>query len=138
MPDFVARFADWWAAPDPATVDSVLAEDIVLKQPMMPAARGIDAARKSFGDLFDAIPDLRATVHDWAVNGDHVFIEFTLDGTTSGHPISWDAVDRFTVGDDGLGHERISYFDPSAIAVQSLHPSRWATIAKLIGSRLRH
>ncbi len=137
MPDFVARFATWWAAPDPGTVHNVLAEDIVLKQPMMPTARGLDAAKRSFAGLFAAIPDLRATVHRWAEHGEHVFIEFTLHGTTGGRPISWDAIDRFTVGPDDLGHERVSYFDPSTIAVAGFHPARWPAIAKLVGARMR-
>jgi ketosteroid isomerase-like protein len=137
MPDFVARFARWWSDPDPATVGDVLAPDIVLRQPMMPTARGLDAARRSFASLFSAIPDLRATVHTWAENGELVFIEFTLHGTTGGRPIEWRAIDRFTVGEDGLGHERVSYFDPAPIALAGLHPARWPTIARLIGARLR-
>jgi len=137
LPEFATRFARWWAAPDPATLDELLAPDVVLVQPMMPTAHGLDAAKASFSRLFEAIPDLHATVHAAAQNGNLVFIDFTLQGTAGGRPIEWRAIDRFTLGDDDLARERVSRFDPFPLVAAGLHPAAWPTMAKLIGARLK-
>jgi hypothetical protein len=38
-------------------------------------------------------------------------IHITLSGSAGGSPISWRAIDRISIGADGLATERVSYFD---------------------------
>jgi hypothetical protein len=64
-----------------------------------------------------------------------VLIEFTLSGTAGGGPISWHAVDRFVLGEDGLATERISYFDSMPIVLTvARRPRAWPGFLR---SRLR-
>lgn len=123
--DFVERFATAWGRSDIDLLLGLLAEDVVLTQPIMPTTRGRDAARKSFARLFRVAPDLQATVHRWAADGDVVFIEFTLAASYGGREVSWPAVDRFVLR-DGLAAERISYFDPLPLGIKlATNPRGW-------------
>lgn len=128
--DFVERFAAWWRQPDLARTDLLLADEVRLVQPLVPPSEGRGAAIREFERLFALIPDLRATVHRWAADGDIVFIEFTLHGTLGGKPLSWGAVDRFLLR-DGLAVERVAYFDSAPLAVQlALRPRSWPQVAR--------
>jgi hypothetical protein len=74
-------------------------------------------------------------VHRWGATADGVLIEFTQSGTVGGRPVSWDAVDRFVVGEDGLATERVSYFDSAPIALTvARRPRAWPAFLR---SRLR-
>ncbi len=67
-------------------------------------------------------------MHDSSVDGNLVFIHFTLSATYGGRPISWDAVDRFVLREDGLAAERVSFFDSQPLVLQMLsRPARLAT-----------
>jgi hypothetical protein len=113
---------------------ALLADDVVLIQPMMPVTVGKAESRKEFSRLFGLIPDLHATVHRWAAHEQVVFIEFTLIGTLGGREVSWPAVDRFLMH-DGLVAERVSYFDPLPLGVHVLkRPRAWG---RLLRSRFR-
>ena len=133
--DFAARFADYWQAPTPEGLDTILAEHVRLVAPMTPVTETLAAGRGAFAALFELIPDLTAEVHRWGATADGVLIEFTLSGTAGGRPIAWDAVDRFVIGADGLATERISYFDSAPIALTALRrPRAWPAFVR---SRLR-
>ena len=68
---------------------------------------------------------------NFAVERNVVFIHFTLTGTYGGRAISWDAVDRFVLRDDGLATERVSFFDSQLLALQMLlRPRGWVQIAR--------
>jgi SnoaL-like domain len=133
--DFAARFAEYWSAPTPERLDMVLADRVRLLAPMVPATDTLEEGRRAFAALFALIPDLKGEVHRWGATADGVLIEFTLSGTTGGAPISWHAVDRFVLGDDGLATERVSYFDSAPIALAvARRPRAWPAFAR---SRLR-
>jgi steroid delta-isomerase-like uncharacterized protein len=132
--EFVERFASAWATSDLEALMALLADDVVLIQPMMPATVGKAQSREEFSRLFALIPDLHATVHRWAARGQVVFIEFTLTGTLGGRELSWPAVDRFLIR-DGLAAERVSYFDPLPLGVHALRrPRAWG---RLLRARFR-
>lgn len=133
--DFAERFASFWSAPSPRRLDQLLAEDVLLVAPLTPTTRTLADGRRAFAGLLALAPDLTAEVHRWAATADGVLIEFTLSGNAAGTPISWDAVDRIVVRDDGLASARISYFD-SAPLVRALarHPRSWP---RFLRSRLR-
>ena len=86
--EFVDRFESAWATSDPDRLAALLADDVVLIQPMMPVSVGKAAARESFARLLRMIPDLHVVVHEWAARDDVVLIEFTLTGTFGGREVS--------------------------------------------------
>ena len=65
-------------------------------------------------------------MHRWGATEDGVLIEFTLSGNAGGGPISWTAVNRFTIGEDGLATERVNYFDSTPVALTAARrPRTW-------------
>lgn len=133
--DFVRRFAEYWRAPTPEGLGTVLAERVRLVAPMTPTTQTLAEGRSAFAELFELIGGLTAEVHRWGVTGDGVLIEFTLSGSAGGKPISWTAVDRFVLGEDGLATERVSYFDSLPIAAAAAtRPRAWPA---LLRNRLR-
>lgn len=133
--DFARRFAEFWRRPAPERLDILLADRVRLVAPMMPTTHTLAEGRRVFAELFGLIPDLTGEVHRWGATPDGVLIEFTLSGTAGGKPISWHAVDRIVLGEDGLATERISYFDPTPIALTvARRPSTWPAFVR---SRLR-
>lgn len=129
--DFVERFTEFWRAPTPERLDTVLAPDTRLSAPMVPTTFGLAAGRQVFADLFELIPDMTAEVHRWGATSDGVLIEFTVHGTAGGSPVSWPSVDRFVLNEDGLATERFTYFDslPLALTV-ARRPRTWPGFAR--------
>jgi len=136
--DFAARFADFWRAPKPDRLSLVLADRVRLVAPMTPVTETLAEGKRAFAGLFGMIPDLTGEVHRWGATVDGALIEFTLSGTAGGKPISWRAVDRFVIGEDGLAGERVSYFDsmPIALAVAT-RPRGWPAFLRSRLSGLR-
>ena len=129
--DFVERFARWWSAPDPDSLGELLADDVRLVQPIAPDTHTLADGIEAFRRLFRFLPDLTGQVHDSAVDGSLVFIHFTLSATYGGRPISWDAVDRFVLREDGLASERVSFFDSQPLAAQMLmRPRGWTQLIR--------
>jgi hypothetical protein len=134
--DFAERFAGFWRAPAPERLDALLAPDVRLVAPMTPTTHGLAEGKRAFATILELVPDLTADVHAWGPTGYGLLIEFTLAGTAAGRvPVSWDAVDRIVLREDGLATERVSYFDPLPLALRlARHPSTWPAFAR---SRLR-
>ena len=123
--DFVRRFEAAWAESNADAIVDVLADEVVLRQPLMPEITGRAAAHEVFTRLFRSFPGLTATVHRWAVDGDVIYIDFTLHGELGGRMLSWPAIDRFVVR-DGLAVERVSYFDGGRLLLEILkRPRAW-------------
>jgi ketosteroid isomerase-like protein len=108
---FVEGFRRFWSAPSLDGFAALLAPDVRLVQPLAPTMRGLDEVRRGFQPVFAWMPDLRGIVDRWGAAGNVVFIEFRLRGTIGGKPFEWPVVDRFTLRQDGLATERVSYFD---------------------------
>ena len=136
--DFTRRFADFWSAPAPGLLGTILAEDVRLVAPMTPTTHSLAEGKRAFARTFELIPDLTAEVHRWGATEHGVLIEFTLSGSAGGSPISWRAVDRFTIGEDGLATERVSYFDTMPlIGAVARRPRAWpAFLRSLTGRRV--
>jgi ketosteroid isomerase-like protein len=131
---FVERFAQAWARSSAEALAALLRDDIVLRQPVLPDVAGKAAAIEAFRKLFRAFPGLTATVHDWAAQGDVVFIHFTLRAEFGGRPLRWPAVDRFVLR-DGMAAERVSYFDGGKLLLEILkRPRGWR---RLLSSGVR-
>lgn len=133
--DFASRFADYWRAPTPAGLSLVLAERVRLIAPMTPTTETLAEGRRVFAGLLELVPDLTGEMHRWGATDDGVLIEFTLSGSTGGKPISWHAVDRFVIDENGLATERVNYFDSMPVALAAAtRPRAWPAFLR---SRLR-
>jgi SnoaL-like domain len=133
--DFARRFADFWSAPSPQRLATVLADPVRLVAPLTPTTHTLAEGERTFANLLTLIPDMTAEVHGWGATGEGILIEFTAGGTVSGAPISWRAVDRIAIGDDGLATERVSYFDSMPLlAAVARRPRTWPAFVR---SRLR-
>jgi SnoaL-like domain len=135
--DFVRRFAEFWTSPSPDRLAMLLADDVRLVAPMTPVTHTLADGERAFSAIFDLIPDLTAEVHDWGATDSGVLIDFTLSGSAGGAPISWRAVDRIEIGEDGLASERVSYFDPlPLILAVARRPRLWpAFVRSRLGGR---
>jgi hypothetical protein len=130
--DFAERFAAYWQAPSLAGLDALLATDVYLRAPMTPTTHDLAEGKRAFATLLRLIPDLTGVVHRWGPTEDGLLIEFTLSGTISGVELSWDAVDRIVLREDGLATARISYFDSAVLLrTAAFHPRTWLTLLRL-------
>ena len=130
--EFVERFAVAWADPSPERLLELAHPGVVLVQPAMRRIEGREQARRSWTELFALWPDLRAEVDRWSATGDYVFIDFRLRATVARRPFEWPAVDRILL-EDGLVRERVSYFDPLPLMLESLkRPSRLPAMLRLM------
>ena len=110
--DFVARFTEFWRAPDPEALPRLLSDDVHLEAPATPTTDGMAAAKEVFANLIAVLPDIHADVQRWGSHEAGVFIEFTLRATVGAGEVAIPAVDVMLIGADGLATQRISYFDP--------------------------
>ncbi|MET0559091.1 MAG: nuclear transport factor 2 family protein [Solirubrobacterales bacterium] len=133
--DFAARFAAYWRAPSVAGLDALLAPDVRLVAPLTRTSEGLAEGKRAFAAILALVPDLTAEVHRWGPTEDGVLIDFTLSGSVGGTAVSWPAIDRIVLGEDGLARERVSRFDslPLVLAV-ARSPRAWLPFAR---SRLR-
>ncbi|MGH2853182.1 MAG: nuclear transport factor 2 family protein [Solirubrobacteraceae bacterium] len=137
--DFVRRFAEFWRAPVPERLDTVLAPAARLSAPMVPTTYGLEAGKRAFAELFELISEMTAEVHRWGATSDGVLIEFTVRGTAGGSPISWQSVDRFVLDENGLATERFTYFDslPLVLAL-ARRPRAWPGFTRSRIKQMRH
>jgi ketosteroid isomerase-like protein len=125
LAEFVAGFSDFWRSPTPERLGELLADDVVLTQPLSAPMRGLAAAQAEFGRILAWLPDLRAEVDAWSGTGDTVFIEFRLRARIGGRPTEWPAVDRFRLR-GAKAVERVSYFDGLPLVRRVLgRPRAW-------------
>jgi hypothetical protein len=130
--DFAARFAAYWQSPSPDGLDTLLAPDVLLQAPMTPTTRTLADGKRAFAALLRVVPDLEAVVRRWGPTEDGLLIEFTLSGTAAGKALSWDAVDRIVLREDGLATARISYFDSGPLLrTLALRPRAWPGFIRL-------
>ncbi|MFL6090260.1 MAG: nuclear transport factor 2 family protein [Aeromicrobium sp.] len=113
--DFVRRFSEFWSSPLPERLHMVLSPNVVLVSPMTQPTTTLEDAKTGWANLLARIPDLANEVHRWGASDDGVFIEFTLSGTVGDERVSWQVVDRFILGADGLATERVAYYDPTPV-----------------------
>ncbi len=132
---FVERFRGYWRAPSVEGLEALLAPDVRLVAPMTPTTHTLAEGKRAFATILALTPDLTAEVQRWGATEDGILIEFTLSGSVAGVPVSWPAVDRIVLRDDGLAAERVSYFDTAPLVLTALrHPRTWPTFLR---SRLR-
>lgn len=150
---FVDRFAAGWAQPHSRAWDGIVADDVLLEQPLLPTRRGRGALAEEYGRLLRLLPDLHGEVTGWGTvaardtTGDNatfiVDIHLTLRGTLGGArgcPFVLSLIDRCTVT-DGLLTARRSYFDPiPLVKLAARSPGAWRAwwssgVGPLLGRR---
>lgn len=128
--EFAARFAQAWSKPTPEGLVAILHDDVVLYQPHQPPIRGKAAALKELGRLLHHLPGLHGEVDRASGANGVVFIEWRMILPDGGKGVRLPAVDRFFV-QDGLGRERVVYFDQLALMAALLrHPRLLARFAR--------
>lgn len=82
--DVVRKLEEAWAANDLATVDELLAPDLVSHDapPGMPPGR--EGARAAHQMAMTSFPDRRMTIEDVVGDGDRVAVRTTIRGTNTG------------------------------------------------------
>lgn len=122
---FHERFAQAWADPGPESLVALLHEDVVLRQPHLPAIHGRAAAHAEFQRLFRWLPGLRSEVACAREDAAVCFIEHALVIPVGARELRLPCVDRFLLH-EGLARERMVYFDVLRLARLVLcHPRLW-------------
>jgi hypothetical protein len=109
---FVERFGAAWGAGAEGLrgFEALVTPDVLLVQPLLPTARGLDGFRAQFDALFQALPDLRGEVLRWGATADGALIELALRGTLGGRAVELVTCDRIVLR-DGLLAERHARMD---------------------------
>jgi len=137
---FVEHFRAGWAGGAetlvPLFLPDLLDPEVVMTQPLLPAARGHDGFRAFFDVLFGAIPDLHGEVLDWRPTDDGVEIDFVLFGTLGGLPVELPTTDRIVLR-GGRVLERHARMSPRSLAVTVARRPRAALRLVLAALRRR-
>lgn len=122
---FTARFTRAWAEPTAEGLVALLHENVVLRQPHLPPIHGKQAAHAEFTRLFAWLPGTYSEVTHAQETRDSAWIEHVLHLPAGNGFIRLPTVDRFQLR-DGLGLERVAYFDQARLMVGVLrHPGLW-------------
>ncbi|MGB6208433.1 nuclear transport factor 2 family protein [Mycobacterium sp.] len=128
---FVQQFREVWAAPTVERLDAVTHPDVCYLQPLHPPVHGREQAGVYWRRIFTLVPDLHIDVVDWAVSADDmVYIEFRINGTLGGKPISWPAVDRCELDEAGRVRRRTLYCDSLPMVRAVLRPRGLAALLR--------
>jgi len=73
--DFARRFAEYWRAPTPDGLATVLADRVRLVAPMTPTTHTLAEGKRAFASLFELIAEMTAEVHRWSATEDGVLID---------------------------------------------------------------
>jgi steroid delta-isomerase-like uncharacterized protein len=107
-----------WEKGDPAAIDELVADDILLRDPMT-NARGIDTIRERVAEANKAFTDVTITIHEVIVAGNRVVVRHTWRaqqvGTFLGVPatnriIKCEVVELLQI-EHGKVVENLSFFD---------------------------
>jgi steroid delta-isomerase-like uncharacterized protein len=108
--DFVRRFAEFWANPDPALIPELVAPDVSAQFPGVEGrVSGVDAYQEQIARALSAVPDLRLEVLDHLAEGDRVLIEWRGRCTIGGETVELEGVDGFRVRDGRVVDARVVY-----------------------------
>ncbi|MGH3585864.1 MAG: nuclear transport factor 2 family protein [Pseudonocardia sp.] len=122
----LAAFARGWDAPEPHAWDTLMAEDVVLNQPLTQPG----TTRRTWHDeaqrIVTLLPDIRGAVVSWAGHEDLMFIELQLSATLGAEPLEFKAVDKLWLTQNGTVIRRDSFFDSGPL-IQAVvrRPSAW-------------
>jgi steroid delta-isomerase-like uncharacterized protein len=107
--EFVARFAEFWADPDPERLTELVADDVAATFPGAGAISGLAAYQRQIAAALAMAPDLRLEVLDHLADGDRLLIEWRGRCTVGGEPVELDGVDHFRLRDGKVVDARVVY-----------------------------
>ncbi|WP_412539486.1 nuclear transport factor 2 family protein [Longispora sp. K20-0274] len=108
--DFVQRWSDFWAQPDPAGVHTIAHPDIVMTWPAVDEPlRGLPVWEARIVGMLRRFPDLVLTVTGHAFNGDLCFISWRANATVGGRPATWEGIDRMILRDDRVIESLVAF-----------------------------
>ena len=106
--NFVERFQEFWADPDPARVRELVHPDAVAYWPGFDPIRGVDYPNH-IRYLLSIVDDRRFSVTDHAETADTAFISWTSSGNVRGRSMEWSGIDRFRLRDGKAIEIFVSY-----------------------------
>jgi steroid delta-isomerase-like uncharacterized protein len=118
--DLIQRYTEAWASRDPDKIVTLHTQDTTFHAHVgQDAARGKDAVRQAFADLFAQFPDLAFTPVAQRVGSDFWVAEWRMSGTLAGTDTAFevDLVDVVTI-QDGLVKSKDSYIDAVSMQAQ--------------------
>jgi steroid delta-isomerase-like uncharacterized protein len=116
----VQRYTDAWGSRDPDEIVALHTENTTFHAHIgQEAARGKDAVRQAFADLFAQFPDLTFDPVSQRIGHDFWVAEWRMSGTLAGTDVRFEAdlVDVLTV-EDGLVKSKDSYIDAVSMQAQ--------------------
>jgi hypothetical protein len=122
----LAAFTKGWCSPDPHAWDGLMAENIILNQPLLQPGTTRNTWHDEAQRLVTLLPDIRGQVLGWAGHEDIMFIELRLSATLGGKPLEFRAVDKLWLTPTGTVLRRDSFFDSGPL-IQAMvrRPSSW-------------
>jgi steroid delta-isomerase-like uncharacterized protein len=118
--DLIQRYTDAWGSRDPDKIVALHTENTTFHAHIgQEAARGKDAVRQAFADLFAQFPDLTFDPVSQRIGYDFWVAEWRMSGTLAGTDVRFevDLVDVLTV-EDGLVRSKDSYIDAVSMRAQ--------------------
>jgi ketosteroid isomerase-like protein len=118
LPPVLHRLWQAWNAHDGEAVAACLQADYQSQQPLHPERNfaGREVARQSWDAIFNAIPNFRAELQQYAVNGSQVWTEWRWRGDhTDGPAFSAGGVMIFEIADDHIAAVR-AYTETQTLA----------------------
>jgi ketosteroid isomerase-like protein len=116
MPSVLGRLAEATNAHDVDALAGCFAAGFVSETPAHPDRNftGVDQVRRNWSMIFDAVPDLTASVTGWSLDGDTIWAEWEHRGTRrDGAPHDLRGVTIMRAGDAGIEWLRF-YLEPVA------------------------
>lgn len=111
--DFFARFTSFWAAPSGARVAELIAPEAIIIFSGAGTFSGADYIGVMQG-MLDTMDGLAVTPHDYAGDGDRLYIFWKATARVEGTPRHWVGVDRFRLV-NGMAVEEHVIFDSAAL-----------------------
>jgi uncharacterized protein (TIGR02246 family) len=113
--DFANRYTAAWCSQNPASVAGFFSPNGTLSVNGVPAV-GRDAITEVARGFMTAFPDMVLTMDDAALEGDHAFYHWTLDGHNTGpggtgKRVCISGYEKWKFGSDGLIADSQGHFD---------------------------
>ena len=125
--EWVRRFADAWANPEPAKLVDLVHSDAQHEYPFMEGPVDRAGLAEHFEQVLGVLPDLRIAVIEWAATGNTVLIEWVASATVGSERLEWQGGDVFRLRGDRTVTGR-AYYDTQPLR-QALEAAQASSLA---------
>jgi hypothetical protein len=91
---FVERFTEIWADPDPERFPELFHPDAKLLHPGMSLPLPASEIVGYIAGVKAAAPELHLIPKGWAARGELLYIDWTMYSTVAGEPVQWNGADK--------------------------------------------